>query len=288
MSDRRRKHLQVLAGDAVPTTDPRVAAVLEVLGGARVPVVAQRWSVDAALLRRWVGAFVDAGTAQVTNRPDPEVANQRDRFLSAFAHEMRTPLAVAQGWATMLSSGAVPAGRNADILERLCAALERLSQRRLDVELLAASSLGRLVVRPEPVRVADLTTGLDGLTRIGGEGGDVEIDVDPTQFPRVLRDLWLAGSSLPTPRSLDLDVVTVDPWVELRVVRDADPIDTGVLQALFDPFELNDDGTGVTIGLYLARALTVAHGGTIGVDQDEHSAALWVRVPRRRSPINEA
>jgi signal transduction histidine kinase len=288
MSDRQRKHLQVVTGGAVETTDPRVAAVLEVLGGARVPDVAQRWSVDAALLHRWVGAFVDAGTAQVTNRPDAEAANQRDRFLSAFAHEMRTPLAVAQGWAKMLSSDAVPAARTPDILERLCAALERLSERRLDVELLATSSLGRLVVRPERVRVADLAAGLDGLTGIGGEGGDVEIDVDPVQFPRVLRDLWLAGSSLPIPRSLSLEVATVDPWVEIRVVRDADPIDTGVLQALFDPFDLNDDGTGVTIGLYLARALTVAHGGTIGVDQDEHSAALWVRVPRRRSPINEA
>ena len=55
--------------------------------------------------------------------------------------------------------------------------------------------------------------------------------------------------------------------------------DPEVLQALFEPFDLNDDDTGVTIGLYLARALTVAHGGTVGVDQDEAGAVLWVRVP---------
>ena len=54
-----------------------------------------------------------------------------------------------------------------------------------------------------------------------------------------------------------------------------------MLQALFEPFDTNDDDTGVTIGLYLARALTVAHGGTLGVEQDEHGAALWVRIPRR-------
>jgi signal transduction histidine kinase len=86
---------------------------------------------------------------------------------------------------------------------------------------------------------------------------------------------------LPTPRSLQLEATTVGPWVELRVVRAADPIDPAVLTALFEPFDLNDDGTGVTIGLYLARALTVAHGGTIGVDQDDDSAVLWVRVPRQ-------
>ena len=53
-------------------------------------------------------------------------------------------------------------------------------------------------------------------------------------------------------------------------MREADPIDPQVLHALFEPFDLNDDATGVTIGLYLARALAVAHGGTIGVEQDDH------------------
>ena len=69
------------------------------------------------------------------------------------------------------------------------------------------------------------------------------------------------------------------PWIELRAERDADPIDPVVLQALFEPFDLNDDATGITIGLYLARALTVAHGGTVGVEQDDRGAVLWVRVP---------
>lgn len=278
----------LLGGRADQAGDPRVAAVLEVLGGEHAPEVAQRWAVEPALLRRWVRAFVDAGTAQVTNRPDEEAANQRDRFLAAFAHEMRTPLAVATGWATMLRSGTLPQPMVPDILQRLGDALDRLSERTLDVELLAACSLGRLTVHPVTVPVQQLVDRLAGLEQVDGEGGGVKIEVDPEHFPRVLRDLWLAGSSLPTPRSLRLEVATVGPWVELRVVRDADPIDTRILQALFEPFDLNDDGTGVTIGLYLARALTVAHGGTIGVDQDEDKAALWVRVPRRRSTTDEA
>lgn len=275
-----------LEGDAEQPIDPRVAAVLEVLGGDSPSDVGRRWSVDLALLNRWVQAFLEAGTAQVTNHPGEEAANQRDRFLAAFAHEMRTPLTVAKGWASMLRGNALPPAAVPDILDRLCLALDRLSERNFDVELLAACSLGRLVIRPALVHVSDLTSGLVDLTEVGGEGGGVQIEVDPEHFPRVLRDLWEAGSSLPTPRSLRLEVTTVDPWVEIRVVRDADPIDTRVLQALFEPFDLNDDGTGVTIGLYLARALTVAHGGTIGVDQDEHSAALWVRVPCRRSTID--
>ena len=272
---------ELIDGGRSAEPDPRVAAVLAVLRGGSVAEAAQRWSVDPALVHRWVLAFVEAGTAQVTNTPDPAAANQRDRFLAAFAHELRTPLTVAQGWVAMLQEDELPPAMLAGSLAKLDEALTRLADRIIDVELLAATSLGRTRLEPEPTTVAALAAGLDGLQGIGGLGGDVVVSVDPGLFRRVLRDLWLAGRSIPAPRSLALEVAEVGPWLELRVVREADPIDLDVLQALFEPFDLNDDGTGVTIGLYLARALVVAHGGTLGADQDEHGAVLWVRVPRR-------
>jgi signal transduction histidine kinase len=256
-----------------------VAAVLAVLAGESVPAVARRWSVDTALLHRWVRAFVDAGSAQVTNRPDPEAAQQRDRFLAAFAHEMRTPLAIAKGWAAVLADGDLPPDQLVSTVARLEQSLARLTERTLDVELLAAASLGRLRLSPALVSVGELSDGLPDVGTVGGEGPDVEVVVDPELFRRVLRDLWDAGTSLPTPRSLRLEVADGAPWTELRVVRDADPIDTRLLQALFEPFDLNDDGTGVTIGLYLARALAVAHGGAVGVEQDGTRGIFWVRVP---------
>jgi signal transduction histidine kinase len=259
--------------------DARVAAVLEVLGGDPVAEVALRWAVDAAVLRRWVRSFTAGGTAEVTNSPGAEAAQQRDRFLAAFAHELRTPLTVARGWLEMMREGELPPQAAERAVGQLHDALGRLAGRVRDVELLAVASLGRLQLSPQRVRIGDLTTALPHLAEVEGEGPDVGLTVDPELFGRVLRDLWEAGSARPTPRSLRLVVATVDPWLEVRVVRDADPIEPHVLQALFEPFDLNDDGTGVTIGLYLARALTVAHGGTVGVDQDEESAALWVRVP---------
>jgi signal transduction histidine kinase len=268
--------------------DTRVAAVLQVLGGSPPAEVARRSAVDPALLHRWVRDFVEAGTAQVTNTPVEGTAQQRDRFLAAFAHEVRTPLAVAQGWVSMLMDGDLPPEAVESTAARLHAALTRLAERTLDVELLAAASLGRLRLSPQPVAVGELVTALPGLDGVSGEGPAVQVTVDPQLFPRVLRDLWEAGSARPTPRSMRLEVLTRAPWVELRVVRDADPIDPVVLQALFEPFDLNDDDTGVTIGLYLARALTVAHGGTVGVDQDEAGAVLWVRVPLGDSETTRA
>lgn len=274
---------RLVRGDGDPDTDPRVAAVLEVLGGESVVDSARKWNVESALLRRWVRAFVDAGTAQVTNRPDPEAANQRDRFLTAFAHELRTPLTVAQGWIDVLAEGDLPPAVAEKTVGRLSEALGRLSERVIDVQLLAASSLGLVRLAPTTVTVGELVTGLD--IEVDDEVAAVPLHIDVDLFRRVLRDLWHAGSGLPTPRSLRLEVRHPAPWVELRVVRDADPIDPRVLQALFEPFDVNDDATGVTIGLYLARALTVAHGGTLGVEQDDDSACLWVRVPATRPDL---
>jgi signal transduction histidine kinase len=259
--------------------DPRVAAVLEVLRGRAVTEVARAWSVEPALLHRWVRAFVEAGTAQVTNSPDADAARQRDRFLAAFAHELRTPLTVAQGWGELLLEGELPPEMVTSTVQRLHDALGRLSERTLDVQLLAAASLGRLRLSPQRVSVGAVVEAVPGIPEVEGEGPDVELTVDPAMFARVLRDLWDAAGARPAPRSRHLVVRTVGPWVELRVERDADPIAPQVLQALFDPFDLNDDASGITIGLYLARALTVAHGGTVGVEQDDDGAVLWVRVP---------
>lgn len=279
MSDDEAKRPQViLGGRDGETADPRLGAVLEVLGGRSAAAVAQRWDVDVALVHRWVTQFVDAGTAQVTNTPDPEAAAQRDRFLAAFNHELRTPLAVARGWATMLEDDDVPPAAVAKTVRKLRESLDQLADRVADTELLAAAALGRLRVAPEPVLVSDL---VDGLPELGDvEGADLEVTVDPRLFRRVLADLWAAGASWPTPRSRHLEVVVRQHWAEVRVVRRADPIDHEVLRALFEPFDANSDGTGVSFGLYLARALVIAHKGTLGVDQDDEGAALWVRVPR--------
>jgi len=111
--------------------------------------------------------------------------------------------------------------------------------------------------------------------------------VDPSLFGRVLRDVCLAAQLGPAPRSVRLEVSTRGPWAELRVVRDGDPLDAAVLRALFEPFDGNGEDSGVAIGLYLARALTVAHGGTVGVDQDDRGTEIWVRIPAGQREAGE-
>ena len=278
----RSSRAVVTDGDP-PSSDARVQAVLEVLGGCPQAHVARSWGVETTLLSRWVADFVAAGTAQVTNRPVPQVAAQRDRFLAAFGHELRSPLAVAQGWVLMLLDGDVDEESTAESVRRLNAALDTLHERTLDIELLAAASLGRLRLHRRPTEVREVVQDLPGLDPTRLSGGATVVDVDPLLLGRAVRDVWSAAQMEPRPPATCVEVVTLESWVEIRVVRRGAPIETRVLQALFEPFDLNDDDTGVTMGLYLARALAVLHGGAIGVEQD-HDTVLWIRVPRHPVP----
>lgn len=282
MTRTRFRGPRVIAGGRLgEQTDARVAAVLDVLAGERASVVAERHDVDAALLHRWTQSFIDAGTAQVTNRPPPDLARQRDRFLSVFTHGLRSPLAVAQAWVGLLGDMSADAQSREQALSRLQSALDLLDERTAEVELLTAAMLGRVEPDARAVSVADLARSLTLPEDIGGEGPDAVVHVDTDLFSRVLRDLWKAASTTrPAPRSVWLEVQRAEPWTELRVVRAGDPIDAPLARALFEPFDAPDGGhSGVTVGLYLARALAVVHGGTVGMEQDEHHAVLWVRVP---------
>lgn len=265
---------------AQAAADPRVSRVLAVLAGRPVEVVAREWDIEPTLLHRWVRDFLVAGAAVVTNQPDPEVARQRERFLAAFAHELRTPVAVARGWAMMLADGDVPEDQVTDSLERLADALNRLSEHIADVELASTASLGRVPISIEAVDLASLCRDLEGSPGVR-EGADVTVYADPRLLSRVLRDLWATAHREPEPDSVAIDVVESGEWHELRVVREGTPISPMVIQALFDPFGgANDDATGVTIGLYMARALTVAHGGFLGAEGDAQSTVLFARLPR--------
>ena len=103
---------------------------------------------------------------------------------------------------------------------------------------------------------------------------------DPRLLIRVLRDLWATAHREPAPTSVDIDVIETGSWHEIRVVRRGTPISPMVIKALFDPFGANDDATGVTIGLYTARALIVAHRGILGAEGEDDSTVLLARLPR--------
>lgn len=269
------------ARDLGDYADLRVRAVLEVLAGDPPNSVAERWGVERVLLARWVQSFVEAGTAQVTNRPIGAVAKRRDRFLTTFMHGLRSSLAITQAWAGLLQD--TDPDSLGQITAHLQSSLDQLDERVLDVQLLTAAMLGRLVPEIRRVSLAELVSSLDPVPTVGGDGDAVEVSVDPELFVRVLRDVRSAATDAgKPPESVVVEVENDHPWVEVRLVRRGEPIEPSVLHAMFEPFDGDHADERVTVGLYLARALIVVHGGTIGVDQDDNTTTFAIRIPDGR------
>ena len=79
-----------------------------------------------------------------------------------------------------------------------------------------------------------------------------------------------------------------DEEVVLRVHNEGPPISEGVIKKLFEPMVRrptpNGDKniTGLGLGLYIAREIVTAHGGTIGVTSPEKEGTTFtVQLPRR-------
>ena len=77
--------------------------------------------------------------------------------------------------------------------------------------------------------------------------------------------------------------------VVLRVLNEGVPIPEDAITKIFDPMVrqstreggANNNATGLGLGLYIAREIVTAHGGTIGVTSTEkEGTAFTVKLPR--------
>ena len=196
-----------------------------------------------------------------------ETERWRAALMSSLAHDVRTPLTVLRAGLDLLEStqgaASVPPERVA-AMRRQVARIERMSDTLLDVERVSA---GALQLAPRAVTMAELVAplrDLPGATDLRHDyDPNLQIRVDPDRIQQVLTNLVANGARHGAPP------VVLSAWTEghdvLVEVRDHGPgLDESVRDRLFERFA--SDGaapTSVGLGLWSARLLVEAHGGTI-------------------------
>lgn len=254
--------------------DLRVAAALAVLSGVPLDSVATSLGVETAIVSRWSDQFLEGGRRAVTNRPDPAEAARRDRFLVVLSHELRTPLTVLKASGPLFASLPERLRPASDALVRAIGRIEGLAD--LFAEA-AAASLGRLPIR---------STVLDLRALVGDPDPDGEpllAHADPQATRTILTDL-LGAAGHGQPDLVVVETRTQEGWAEVAVVR-RPGLGFDHVAGLLDPFDVSDDASEVTLGLYRARALAVAMGGQLGARGDEDHTELWVRLPPADRPV---
>jgi two-component system OmpR family sensor kinase len=243
-----------------------------------------------------VGAALNRMLEHVASALEARQASETQlrQFLADASHELRTPLAAIRGYAelTRRSEQDVPPDV-AHALSRVSSQAERMTSLVEDMLLLARLDAGRPLAR-EPVDVSQLV--VDAVSDAHAAGPEhrwrlqlpdeaVIVTGDATRLSQVLANL-LANARVHTPPGTTvLAELTGDAGeAVLRVIDDGPGIPATLLPHVFGRFARGDSSrsraAGSTgLGLAIAHAVVVAHGGLVEAASVPGRTVFTVRLP---------
>jgi two-component system CheB/CheR fusion protein len=272
-------------------------AVIATTGLVLGAVMAERNRAEREAKR--VSRAIAENAAQLT-RED----KRKDEFLTVLAHELRNPLAPLQNAVALLAR--VPADSTISeqargVLERQLRHLVRLVDELLD---LARIRSGKILLLPRPIVLADALRDAIEISqpmisahrhelRVSLPERPITLEADPVRFPQLVANLLNnAAKYTPDGGRIELDAGFDETAVTIRVR------DSGIgmtAEALEDAFELFSQGRrahtiegGLGVGLSIARALAILHGGTLTAQSEGpgRGSEFILRLPLTSTPVH--
>jgi signal transduction histidine kinase len=210
-------------------------------------------------------------------------------FVANASHELRTPLAIVRAELDATLDGAESPDELRQMARAIAAATSR-SEQLVEGLLLLAQSEGASLAR-DPVELGALVCGAladlglsPALDRIDLRLSDAEVCGDPTLLSIVTRNLVDNAARYRSPDGW-ITITTSQPGdaALLVVENDGSPIPAALIPTLAEPFSRLEPrhGSGVGLGLAIAKAICEAHGGTIAIrSRSTGGLSVEVRLPR--------
>jgi signal transduction histidine kinase len=246
-----------------------------------------------------VGAVVvstDLTHHQLREEELRRTAEFRERFLGIVSHDLRNPLnAISLSASVLLREEELPvrarkmAGRisqSAERMGRMIGDLLDFTRGRLGGGIPLARRPGDLRLICRPVLEELGMGGLGSPLRLSTEG-DFQGEWDADRLAQLVGNLVKNALDY-SPQGSPVTVSLRDegPWVRLEVHNLGEPIPAEVLPQLFEPFrrgmhEEDSPQHGLGLGLFIARQITQAHGGTLEAHSTREDGTVFrVRLPR--------
>jgi two-component system, OmpR family, sensor histidine kinase KdpD len=241
-----------------------------------------------------------AELAMETQRVSAEVQTERLRnaLLSSVSHDLRTPLSVVQGAATVLLDGghALSSGRQHEYLQIIsdeASRMNRLVRNLLDMTTLQAGAL-RIRKKWHPLEEV-IGVALGRLEQaLGSRPVEVRIAedasmaaADDTLLQQVLVNL-VENATRYTPADAPVRIAArrLPGGVEIDVSDWGPGVPAGEEEAIFEKFHrAATTAGGMGLGLTICRGIVTAHGGTIWcVNRDEGGASFRFVLPSEGEP----
>ncbi|MDB5807846.1 MAG: putative two-component sensor histidine kinase [Betaproteobacteria bacterium] len=302
-------------------SDPESAAashgtLRQISGFTLLQLTAEFRALRATVLRLWlphIGTVTDATTYEMIRFNETidqalaeavvtyahQALRARDTFLAVLGHDLRSPLATMSMAGAILTRSGVSLESAALVGARVKRSAASMSIMINDLLEYSRTALGGEI--PVVPHLADMQVicqaALDDANAAHPEctfemraQGDLTGDFDAARMQQVFSNLLSNAAqyrSREHPVLIDLrgsaEVVTV------QVCNRGPVIPRASLRAIFDPLvqlSVEDEqpgraSTSLGLGLFIARQITLAHGGSITADSSEHSGTVFtVQLPR--------
>ncbi len=239
-----------------------------------------------------------------------EAANQaKSRFLATVSHELRTPLNAIIGFSDELlrDHGQTPADLVAEFAGHINSAGQQLLSVIDMILTVARIDGGRFGVNRDPVDPAAAIAAAVRQIENAARAGDVALrcEIQPS-LPRVIADEPQLVQALTQILSNSVKFTSAGGHVVVRAERTdqhdlrISVADTGIgipaadLERVFEPFmqvqnSLSRRYPGAGLGLFLARAIIVAHAGELTLQSvDGHGTTAQIILPRSHQDASDA
>jgi PAS domain S-box-containing protein len=253
---------------------------------------------------RVVGTVQDITEQKQAEEALREANRLKDEFLATLAHELRNPLAPIQSGIDALHLRCADpqvGGRILGMMQRQISHLVRLVDDLLDVSRVTR---GRITLRKEPVDVGEI---IRRAVEISDAGADalqhrqfsivvpplkLVVEADPVRLVQVVANLLDNALKYTADGGrIGIAAALEDGQARIAIEDDGVGMAPDTMDQMFEMFAQADPGrgSGLGIGLTLARELVQLHGGTIeGRSQGPGQGSQFiVRLPLTRDPGRE-
>jgi len=223
-------------------------------------------------------------------------ASANSTLVSIVAHEIRAPLASIRGAVALLDEhdATLESGRRIELLHVALDATRQLGYLVDDLLLISRISGGRLVVERVALDIVAVVhdaanAEMDQAIAVVEQEGIPPVSGDAMRVRQVVTNLLSNAVANATESSIVLASITREnDDVRVTIYNEGRGIPPEEQSRLFLPFasltERRIDSTG--LGLYIAKQLVQAMGGTIGFDtQPGHNAAFWFTLKAARTAL---
>jgi signal transduction histidine kinase len=249
-------------------------------------------ATDLTEVRRF-NESVDEALTESMDRFAAQTDRFRDQFIGVLGHDLRTPLGAITTGAALLAVPEDNPQRRARVATRILSSAQRMERMIGDLLDLTRARLGGTI--PLKRRQADLQALCEEVVaecRAARPDADLRLHTtgslvgnwDPDRLAQVVSNLVANAIQHGEGTPVALTLKEQGNTVMLAVHNEGPPIPPDVLPSVFEPLARGgtDDGLhSIGLGLFIARAMVLAHGGEIGVDSSsDQGTTFTARLPK--------